>query len=45
MFHMLVSAAQFQRDLDSERMTAIMARTFEEGATGATTRSVTRRSK
>ncbi len=28
MFHMLVSAAQFQRDLDSERMTAQMARVF-----------------
>ncbi len=31
MFHMLVSAAQFQRDLDSERMKAMMARTFEDG--------------
>ncbi len=26
--HMLVSAAQFQRDLDSKRMKAMMARTF-----------------
>ena len=31
MFHMLVSAAQFQRDLDSERMKAMMRRTFEDG--------------
>lgn len=31
MFHMLVSAAQFQRDLDSERMTSMMAATYEAG--------------
>jgi site-specific DNA recombinase len=31
MFNMVVSAAQFQRDLDSERMSAMMRRTFEEG--------------
>ncbi len=31
MFNMLVSAAQFQRDNDSERMKAMMRRTFEDG--------------
>jgi DNA invertase Pin-like site-specific DNA recombinase len=31
MFNMVVSAAQFQRDLDSERMVAMMRRTFEDG--------------
>ncbi len=31
MFNMIVSAAQFQRDLDSERMTSMARRTFEDG--------------
>ncbi len=31
MFHMLVAAAEFQRNLDSERMTAQMRSTFEDG--------------
>ena len=31
MFNMLVSAAQFQRDLDAERMTAMMRTRFEDG--------------